>query len=125
VSDTASDLLEREQMSMQKSVRSSGRTANGYRLRITASAQRIRAEHSDYPLNFIEEHVIEWPLLEFAPPTCTPEQVDELDRVTQTWVGAISRKQRRLGKGQELATLEYFRKAIFDGHYSRIERSEI
>jgi hypothetical protein len=35
---------------------------------------------------FIEEHVIEWLLSEFAPPTYTPEQFDELDRLTEAWV---------------------------------------
>jgi hypothetical protein len=73
---------------------------------ITASAQRILAEHPDYPFNFIEEHVIEWLLSEFAPPTYTPEQFDELDRLTQTWVEDHKRQAKAPGKGQELATLE-------------------
>jgi hypothetical protein len=33
--------------------------ANSPALSITASAQRIGAEYPDYPLNFIDEHVID------------------------------------------------------------------
>ena len=82
VSDTVSDVLERADVD--------GKVRqiiweDGERLSITASAQRIRAAHPDYPLNFIEEHVIEWLLGEFDPPTCTPEQFDELDRLTHAW----------------------------------------
>jgi hypothetical protein len=52
--DTVSDVLERagvdakERQIIWK---------DGERLSITASAQRIPADHPDYPLNFIEEHV--------------------------------------------------------------------
>jgi hypothetical protein len=43
-------------------------------------------EHPDYPLNFIEEHVIEWLEGGFAPPTYSREQFEELDRLTEAWV---------------------------------------
>jgi hypothetical protein len=59
---------------------------DGERLSITASARRIGAEHPDYPFDFIEEHVIEWLEGEFAPPSYTRDQLDELDRLTELWV---------------------------------------
>ena len=96
VTDTVSDVLERagvdakERQIIWK---------DGERLSITASAQRIRAEHPDYPLNLIEEHIIEWLLSEFAPPTYTPEQFDELNRLTQTWVEDHKRQAKAPRKG--------------------------
>lgn len=72
---------------------------DGQRLSITESALRIRAEHPDYPLNTIEEHVIEWLLGEFAPPTYTPEQFDELDRLTSAWTEDHKRQAKTAQKG--------------------------
>jgi hypothetical protein len=59
---------------------------DGERLSISASAQRIHDEHTDFPIDLIETHVICWLEMEFAPPTYTPEQLDELDRLTEAWV---------------------------------------
>ena len=59
---------------------------DGERLSITASAQRIAVEHPDYPLDIIAQNVIIWLESEFAPPTYTPEQLDELDRLTEAWI---------------------------------------
>ena len=52
---------------------------NRERRSIAASAQRIGVEHPDFPLDLIEENVINWLESEFAPATYTPEQFDELD----------------------------------------------
>lgn len=84
VSDTVSDMLERADVDAKERQII---WEDGERLSITASAKRIEAEHpADYPLNFIDEHIIEWLLSEFAPPTYTPEQFDESDRLTELWV---------------------------------------
>ena len=72
---------------------------DGQRLSITASALRIRADHPDYPLNSIEEHIIEWLLGEFAPPTYTPEQLDELDQLTLAWTEYHTRQSKTASKG--------------------------
>jgi hypothetical protein len=72
---------------------------DGQRLSITESALRIRAEYPDYPLDAIEEHVIEWLLGEFAPLTYTPEQLDELDRLTQAWTEDHTRQATTAPKG--------------------------
>jgi hypothetical protein len=69
------------------------------RLSITASAQRIRAEHPDYPLNFIEERIINWLESLFAPTTYTPEQLDELDELTAAWVEDHQAQARAAPKG--------------------------
>jgi hypothetical protein len=59
---------------------------DGQRLSISASAQRIHAEYPDFPMDLIEAHVIGWLEMEFAPPTYTQEQLDELDQLTEAWV---------------------------------------
>ena len=83
VGDTVSAMLERADVdAKQRQII----WEDGERLSIAASARRIGAEHPDYPLNFIEEHVIEWLEGEFAPPTYSREQFDELDRLTEAWV---------------------------------------
>jgi len=96
VGDTVMDVLERADVDAR------ARQIiweDGQRLSITASALRIRAEYPDYPLNTIEEHVIEWLLGEFAPPTYTPEQLDELDRLTQAWTEDHTRQATTAPKG--------------------------
>ena len=84
VSDTVSDVLERADVDAKERQII---WEDGERLSITASAERIR------------EHVIEWLLGEFAPPTYTPEQFDELDRLTQTWVEDHKRQAKAPRKG--------------------------
>jgi len=83
VSDTVSEVLERADVDAKERQII---WEDGQRLSIAASAQRIEAEHPGYPLDLIEEHVIEWLEGEFAPPTYTREQLDELDRLTESWV---------------------------------------
>ena len=59
---------------------------DGNRLSITESVQRIHADYPELPLELIEEHLIGWLEMEFAPPTYSQEQLDELDRLTEKWV---------------------------------------
>jgi hypothetical protein len=71
---------------------------NGERLSIAASARRIGVEHPDYPPDLIEENVINWLESEFAPETYTPEQFDELDRLTAAWVEDHKRQAKKAKK---------------------------
>jgi hypothetical protein len=71
---------------------------DGERLSIAASAQRIGVEHPEYPLDIIEQNVIIWLESEFAPPTYTPEQLDELDRLTEAWIKDHKRQAKRAEK---------------------------
>jgi hypothetical protein len=71
---------------------------DGQRLSITQSAQRIHATHPDFPPQLIEDSVIGWLEMEFAPETYSEEQLDELDRLTEKWVEnhqAAREKRRR------------------------------
>lgn len=59
---------------------------DGKRLSITESVQRIHAGCPDFPLELIETHLIGWLEMEFAPPTSSQEELDELDRLTENWI---------------------------------------
>ncbi len=59
---------------------------DGKRLSITESVQRLHADYPDFPLELIEERLIGWLEMEFAPPTYSEEQLDELDRLTEKWI---------------------------------------
>jgi hypothetical protein len=96
VGDTVMDVLERADVDAR------ARQIiweDGQRLSIGASALRIRAEHPDYPLNSVEEHIIEWLLGEFAPSTYTSKQLDQLDRLTEAWVKDHERHAKAAQKG--------------------------
>ena len=81
---------------------------DGKRLSIAASAQRIHTDSSDFPLDLIETHVIGWLEMEFAPPSYTQEQLDELDRLTEAWVEDHQRQASTAGqKRPELAALAH------------------
>jgi hypothetical protein len=71
---------------------------DGQRLSITESAQRIHANYPDFPLELIETHVIGWLEMEYAPPTYSEKQLDELDRLTGKWVDDHERQAEARSK---------------------------
>ena len=71
---------------------------DGKRLSITESVQRIHAHYPDFPLALIETHLIGWLEMEFAPPTYSQKQLDELDRLTEQW---IKDHERQASAGQK------------------------
>ena len=71
---------------------------DGQRLSITESVQRIHADHPDFPPELIEEHLIGWLQMEYAPPDYSEKQLDELDRLTETWVDDHERQAEAAGK---------------------------
>jgi hypothetical protein len=96
MSDVVSTMLERAD------VDATGRQIiweDGTGLSIAATAKRIGAEHREYQLDIIEEHVIEWLESDFVPSTYTPEQFDELDRLTGAWVEDHKRRAKAQQKG--------------------------
>jgi hypothetical protein len=67
---------------------------DGERLSITESVQRIHADYPAFPLELIETHLIGWLEMDFAPPTYSQEQLDELDRLTEKWIEDHERQAR-------------------------------
>ena len=59
---------------------------DGKRLSIDASVQRIHREYPEFPLDLIEEHLIGWLEMDFAPEDYSQEQLDELDRLAEAWI---------------------------------------
>lgn len=59
---------------------------DGKRLSIDESVQRIHREYPEFPLDLIEDHLIGWLEMDFAPEGYSQEQLDELDRLTETWI---------------------------------------
>ncbi len=59
---------------------------DGKRLSITESVQRIHADYPAFPIEMTEDHLIGWLEMEFAPPTYSQEQLDELDQLTEKWI---------------------------------------
>jgi len=70
---------------------------DGKGLSITESVQRIHTDRPDFPLDLIETHLIGWLEMEFAPPTYSQKQLDELDRLTDKW---IKDHERQANAGQ-------------------------
>ena len=59
---------------------------DGKRLTIDEAVQRFLGDFPDFPVELIETHLIAWLEMEFVPKTYSQEQIDELDRLTETWV---------------------------------------
>ena len=60
--------------------------ADGKRLSIDASVQRIHRDYPELPLDLIEDHLIGWLEMDFAPEGYSQAQLDELDRLTDAWI---------------------------------------
>lgn len=71
---------------------------DGKKLSISESVQRIHADYPDFPLELIETHVIGWLEMDFAPPTYSQKQLDELDRLTEKWIEDHERRQASAGQ---------------------------
>ncbi len=71
---------------------------DGTRLSLTESAQRIHAEHPDFPLDQIEESVISRLEGGFAPDTNSEKQLEELDRLTEKWLDDHERRAEAKSK---------------------------
>ena len=68
---------------------------DGQRLSIGASVQRIHADHSEIQAELIEEQVISWLDGIYAPKGATEQQLDELDQLTERWIGDHERGQHQ------------------------------
>lgn len=71
---------------------------DGKRLSIPESVQRIHANNPDFPPELIEEHLIGWLQMEYAPPDYSEKQLDELDRLTDKWIDDHERQAEAAGK---------------------------
>jgi hypothetical protein len=71
--------------------------ADGQRLSIEQSAERIHAGHPGVPRSLIETHVLGW-LESCAPESYSEDQLDELDRLIEPWLDDYERTSRAARK---------------------------
>jgi len=69
--------------------------ADGKRLSIDESVQRIHADYSKFPAERIEGRLISWLEMGYAPENYSQQQLDELDRLTERWIKDHYRRRRR------------------------------
>ena len=67
--------------------------ADGQRLSIEQSAERIHAAHPGVARELIETHVLEW-LENCAPESCSERQLEELDWLIEPWLDDYERTSR-------------------------------
>ena len=67
--------------------------ADGKRLSIEQSVERIHAEHPGVPRHLIETHVLGW-LENCAPKSYSESQIEELDRLIEPWLDDYERTSR-------------------------------
>lgn len=68
---------------------------DGKRLSIDESVRRIHGDYPELPRDTIEEHLIGWLEMVFAPESYSREQMDELDRLTEEWIDDHNGHQNR------------------------------
>jgi hypothetical protein len=71
--------------------------ADGKRLSIEQSVERIHAKHPGVPRYLIETHVLGW-LENCAPESCSEHQLEELDRIIEPWLDDHERTSRAARK---------------------------
>lgn len=68
---------------------------DGERLSIDASVKRIHAKRPELPAELIEDKLISWLEMDYEPAGASQQQLDELDRLTETWIDDHNRTHRR------------------------------
>ena len=88
-SDTLCDIMEDVQLDARKR---QFIWPDGKRLDLDQSVARIQAQYPDFRGDWIEEYLIDWIDMDYAPQHYSEEQLDELDQLTEKWVDAHERK---------------------------------
>ena len=70
------------------------------RLDLEQSVQRIHKQYPDFPCDKIEEFLIDWIEMGYAPENYSQTQLDELDRLTERWVADYIRNTKIAKKGK-------------------------
>ena len=59
---------------------------DGKRLDLDESVQKIHNNYPHFARQIIESRLISWLEMDYAPESYTPEQLDQLDRLTERWI---------------------------------------
>jgi hypothetical protein len=71
---------------------------DGERLDLDQSVARIHQHYPDWRRDWIEEYVIDWIKIDYAPEHYSKAQLDELDRLTAQWIADHSRRAKTTKK---------------------------
>jgi hypothetical protein len=70
------------------------------RLDLDQSVQRTHKKYPEFPCHQIEEFLIDWIDMGYAPENYSQAQLDELDRLTEQWVADHMRRSKTSKKGK-------------------------
>jgi hypothetical protein len=73
---------------------------NAKQLDLGQSVQHIHKQYPDFPCDQIEEFLIDWIEMGYAPENYSQAQLDELDKLTGQWVADHMRRSRASKKGK-------------------------
>jgi hypothetical protein len=66
----------------------------GERLDLDQSVEHIQKQHPDFRRDWIEEYLIDWIDMDYAPEQHSQAQLDELDRLTARWIADHMRRAK-------------------------------
>jgi hypothetical protein len=66
----------------------------GERLDLDQSVARIQAQYPDFCRDWIEEYLLDWIEMDYAPQHYSKQQLDELDRLTAQWIADHSHHRK-------------------------------
>jgi hypothetical protein len=81
---------------------------DGELLDLDQSVAHIQEQYPDFRRDWIEEYLIDWIDMAYAPEHYSREQLDELDRLTAPWI-ADHLRHAKTSKKRKRVTLELFR----------------
>jgi hypothetical protein len=67
---------------------------DGTRLSIDETLQRIHADHPQFPIEQIEDRLVSWLEMGYAPEHYSQQQLEELDHLTEQWIEDHYRTQQ-------------------------------
>jgi hypothetical protein len=73
---------------------------DGERLDIDQSVQRIQKQHPAFRRDWIEEYLMDWIEMDYAPEHSSQAQLDELDRLTARWIADHTRRGKKRGRSR-------------------------
>jgi hypothetical protein len=73
---------------------------DGQRLDLDQSVQHIQKQYPDFRRDWIEEYLIDWIDMDYAPEHYSEAQLDELDKLTARWIADHVRRAK-ISKRQE------------------------
>jgi hypothetical protein len=73
---------------------------DGERLDLDQSVARIHQQYPDWRHDWIEEYLIDWIEMDYAPEHYSTAQLEELDRLTERWVADHLRKAKTAKKAK-------------------------